>query len=362
MLLASLVLGAFLYQLCSDSAEAARKAVQAQQLLSELAFVRSSTLQIELETQTVRFAAQASPQRPQEYQIARREVSLSHIRSLVRDSAAQQARWLQLRQVIDERVAIVSEALRLRQDQGPAAAAAFLAKSPLMPTRQRMHALLDAMEGDALQQLRLMNERQTRARSQLRWSLVAAGSLMVTLLAAGGTLIRRQFQFTERLRLELSTRAEHLDIALKSVGDAVLMTDAEGRVRRMNPAAERLLKQSQQQAQGKSVEDLLCLLDSDVPASTARTSRPSPEDCRGSAELVHLRLTDGKVCEVRLSTAPLWGWNRSFQGSVYVVRATGDEPVPQALRNEQTDESGHAAAAAVVRPDSSAPAPASVGR
>lgn len=341
LLAAALVLGAVMVRSCADAEEATRKAAQTQQLLSQLSFVRSSTLLIELETQSVRFATQANSPRPQEAQISRREASLSLIRSLVRDSAPQQARWLQLRQVIDERVAIVSEALRLRQEQGPAAAAAFMAKTTLTATRQHIHALLDAMEADALQQLRQQGERQNRARGQLRWMLAAAAALLLGLLSAGCALIRSQSHAARRLRQDVAAREEHMDVALRSIGDAVLITDAEGHVRRMNPAAERLLACSQAQAHGQTVEELLTLLDVDGPASAALSSLRAAENSRGSAELVRLRRADGSVRDAQLSAAPLWGGNRDFLGSVYVVRDISDELALQALLRTRTDAPGH---------------------
>ena len=47
-------------------------------------------------------------------------------------------------------------------------------------------------------------------------------------------------QHLRRVIAQLQVRERDLAITLRSLGDAVIATDAEGRVRRMNPVAEHL--------------------------------------------------------------------------------------------------------------------------
>jgi PAS domain S-box-containing protein len=214
------------------------------------------------------------------------------------------------------------------------------------------------MEADALQQLRQQSDRQARTRSQLRWMFTAAAAVLLTLLCVGATLLRSQSLLTRRLRQDMVANDQHLDVALRSVGDAVLVADAQGRVRRMNPAAERLLARSQAQALGQTVEELLSVLDNDGPASTRLSSMRAAEDGRGSDERVRLRRTDGSVRDIQLSAAPLWGGSRNFLGSVYALRDISDELALQALSGERTDPAGHAAHAPTANTASSSCAPA----
>ncbi len=64
-----------------------------------------------------------------------------------------------------------------------------------------------------------------------------------------------------RYHTELSQKEEHISLTLNSIGDAVITTDAENRVVRMNPVAEQLTGWSFAQAEGESVNQVFKLID-----------------------------------------------------------------------------------------------------
>ena len=70
---------------------------------------------------------------------------------------------------------------------------------------------------------------------------------------------RKQEQQTERsLRNE-----ENLRITLESIGDAVIATDRDGRITRVNPVAARLTGHDEGEALGRAIEDVLVLAGGD---------------------------------------------------------------------------------------------------
>ena len=60
---------------------------------------------------------------------------------------------------------------------------------------------------------------------------------------------------------ELSQKEEHISLTLNSIGDAVITTDAENRVVRMNPVAEQLTGWSFTEAEGEPVNQVFKLID-----------------------------------------------------------------------------------------------------
>jgi two-component system cell cycle sensor histidine kinase/response regulator CckA len=66
---------------------------------------------------------------------------------------------------------------------------------------------------------------------------------------------------TERKQAEqaIAAREEDLRITLDSIGDAVIAADAQGRVTRMNPAAERLTGWSPSDAKGRALAEVVCV-------------------------------------------------------------------------------------------------------
>ena len=71
------------------------------------------------------------------------------------------------------------------------------------------------------------------------------------------------FHRTDDLR-HLAQQREYLAVTLRSIGDGVIATDAEGRVQLVNEAAERLVGWSQSEAQNRPLGEVFSLLDEDT--------------------------------------------------------------------------------------------------
>ncbi|MDL5033528.1 EAL domain-containing protein [Pelomonas sp. APW6] len=339
----TLILCAALYKLSVDAEEAVALVSQTHQLLAKVSLVRNATLQSELDTQNFRLTGQQVHRRSRDLQLVRRESALAGIQRLVEDDAAQLGRWEQLRQVIDQRMAIANEIVRLREEQGLEAATAYAMAAPLQATRARMHVLLDALEGEAVRQQQLYIDRQTRTREQLRWAGAVVSAALLAVLAASHVLIRRQLAAAQEHQQDLAEREEHLDVTLRSIGDAVLVTDTEGRVRRMNPAAEHLLDSPLEQSQGRDMGELLSLVDADSETLSPLPLTRLAEAVRASGLQARLQRPDGSLCAVNVMAAPLWSRKRQFLGMVYVVRDTTDELALQALLRQQKQQADRAA-------------------
>ncbi|WP_296746730.1 diguanylate cyclase, partial [Mesorhizobium sp.] len=105
----------------------------------------------------------------------------------------------------------------------------------------------------------------------------------------------------------LNTERERAQITLASIGQAVISTDAAGRLDYMNAVAERLLARSLGTAKGKPVDTLFRLIDKDSGVEEGDLVRQllAGEPRRTNVRPQLLQRPDGSVVPVALNGAPL---------------------------------------------------------
>jgi diguanylate cyclase (GGDEF)-like protein/PAS domain S-box-containing protein len=125
-----------------------------------------------------------------------------------------------------------------------------------------------------------------------------------------------------RLRQQLEEQRELLEVTLQSIGDAVLTTDARGRVSWLNPVAQRLTGWSALEAMGQPSAEVF-------QAWREDGSQPLPDPVRRSldsgepAQLppgAMLMGRDGRMCAVDDSVAPIRDASGRVLGAVLVFR------------------------------------------
>lgn len=116
----------------------------------------------------------------------------------------------------------------------------------------------------------------------------------------------------------LDQERQRSDATLRSIGDAVVVTDARGLVTLMNPAAERLTRWSEKEALGRSVEDIFRIYDEKTrapvenPVSTSLRTREFVK----LADSAVLLARDGTERDVVDSCAPILDTDRHLEGAV----------------------------------------------
>ncbi len=164
----------------------------------------------------------------------------------------------------------------------------------------------------------------------LAWVLVPAAIVVLLALLQAWFLQRRVRertrelldQLAERRRAEaaLAQERERLLVTLRSIGDAVLTTDRDGRVEMMNRVAESLLDQSLVEARGLRIQDVL-------PLVATEHGQPLPDILHrvlgGEVDrlVVHAaRLAVGSEPLVSLVAAPILDLELQRQGVVVALR------------------------------------------
>jgi PAS domain S-box-containing protein len=137
---------------------------------------------------------------------------------------------------------------------------------------------------------------------------------------------------------DLRASEENLRITLDSIGDAVIATDASGRITRMNPVAEALTGWPADDAVGRPLADAFRIVNEDTGATVE-----SPVDrvlrdgaIVGLANHTALIARDGSTRAIADSGAPIRGDDGALRGVVLVFRdQTAERAAEAALRESE---------------------------
>ena len=129
---------------------------------------------------------------------------------------------------------------------------------------------------------------------------------------------------TERTRIERELAGQHelTRVTLHSIADAVITTDAAGRVQYMNPVAEQLAGWRTDEAAGRPIERVLTILDEATrrPAINPVERSLSENRAVGLAGDLVLVSRDGSEHGIEDTAAPIRGSDGSLLGAVLVFR------------------------------------------
>jgi PAS domain S-box-containing protein len=147
----------------------------------------------------------------------------------------------------------------------------------------------------------------------------------------------RQLQATNS-RLHLSE--ERLAVTLDSIDDAVIATDAEGRVTLLNPLAERLTGWTRAEAFHRPVEEVFRLIDADTrqpyPVPVRETLAQGTTLSLANHTIVIAR--DGSECHIADSCAPIRDRQGEVVGAVLVFRdVTERKRLDQAMHDKNAE-------------------------
>jgi len=118
-------------------------------------------------------------------------------------------------------------------------------------------------------------------------------------------VLREHQQALEASQAELRKQKEWLQVTMRSIGDAVIATDDEGRISFLNPAATALTGWTEQEALGRPVRDVFHIIDD--------TTRRPGED------VVARALSEGKTVGLTGATSLI-----VRDGRIVVVAPAGD--------------------------------------
>jgi diguanylate cyclase (GGDEF)-like protein/PAS domain S-box-containing protein len=151
-------------------------------------------------------------------------------------------------------------------------------------------------------------------------------------LDAEGRLLYFEGTITDITQRKAAERAlfrekERAQVTLQSIGDAVISTDAAGKVEYMNPVAEQLTGWERRQAQGQPIEAVIALADEATGEAVGTPVLRCLEEGRAVtlADDVVLRSRDGSSIAIQDSAAPILDRRGHVVGAVMVFHDVSQE-------------------------------------
>jgi PAS domain S-box-containing protein len=267
---------------------------------------------------------------------------LAALRSSVADEPRLRTRVETLSNLISEKVAELKETVALRQNEGLEAALS------VVETNRGKHAMDDIRKiGNELQAevynglTQGIRERQQQgSRTRLTTAFGAAVLFAFLLLATveiGRATVERDRLIGDLEAANNRTTASRdlLHTTLTSIGDAVIATDAEGRVTFLNGVAENLTGWKQAEAQGRKLEEVLTLLNEETRQPVASPADVALRDNVKTGIEDHTVLISRQGVErpVDDSAAPIRDPQGKVAGVVLVFRdVTGRREAEEQMR------------------------------
>ena len=156
--------------------------------------------------------------------------------------------------------------------------------------------------------------------------------LLFALLSVGAILvawksIRHLLTILKAAQSDLQEKSEDLRITLESIGDAVIATDKNGDVTRMNPIAEELTGWKESDAQGVNLKTVFKIINSET---RKKVEDPAEKVLRtgmivGLANHTVLIAKDGRETHIADSGAPIKDGDGRIKGVVLVFRDVTQE-------------------------------------
>jgi PAS domain S-box-containing protein len=274
---------------------------------------------------------------PYEAALAALPQQIDRLRVLTSDNADQQGRLARLDGLVKRKVDRLRLTIAARQNAGFEAAARGVATGEGKRTMDEIRALAAEI---GVEEDRLLSEREAleerRARNALALSLGELAAAIV-LLAGAALLTGRAIGERERERAGRTTAEavaaavgqseERLRVTLASIGDAVIATDEQGRVTRLNGVAEALTGWSEAEAIGRPMKDVFIIVNEEsgqpVENPVERVLREGViSDLANHTVLVS---RDGREIAIDDSAAPIRTADGQMAGVVMVFRDIAEQ-------------------------------------
>ncbi len=292
------------------------------QVLLELE--RTESLLKDTESGQRGFLLTGNPEYLESYNVAVSQV-MPHIDGLAKltaDNPLQLARIPELRSLAQAKLDELANTISLYKAGQFAGAQSLVQSDAGLAEMNRIRMYFEQMQ---LEETALIDSERAKVERSIRvtvFSIYLASFLTGAILIGLAYLILLEIKHRETYLDEIWKREEWYRVTLNSIGDAVICTDAEGKITLLNLVAERLTGWSLQDAIGKSMAEVFRIVD-----SVTRATLPDPMD-----DAIELNRTghlpancilirrDGCEIFIEDSAAPIHNREKKITGSVIVFR------------------------------------------
>jgi PAS domain S-box-containing protein len=328
------------WKLAADAAAADSRVTRTRDVLDAIAEIRMNTLSVENSTQGFRFTGDLKRLTERDAAVAARNKALLQLTPLIADNVAMQQRFVLLQDVLQQRMVIAKHIEELVLSEGAQAANDYVRSAPVRETRERANQLLAEMEVQERTTLASDRRDQASARITMLSMGMTVAFLLLLVLLFTYQLLRRQFAQVRSAVFALAQSEENLSITLQSIGDAVVATDTDAHITRMNAVAERLTGWSAALAHGKHIAEVFKIVHQHTrePARIPVTEVLQTGETRALANHTVLIARDGTERPIADSASPIHDAAGSLQGVVLVFRDVTAEYAAEQVIHNQTEQ------------------------
>jgi PAS domain S-box-containing protein len=308
------------------------------QVLVELNQVQS--LATDAETGQRGFLYTGDPKYLEPYNLAFQQIDahIDRFAELTADNPQQQAEVPRLRNLAHAKLSELAQTIALYRAGKQDDAKALVLSDRGLLLMDDIRKLIEEMgqEERSLQSVRLASYQRSVERTVA--SIYAATGIAVAGLALLAYFVLRAMRIREKHAAELRAREEWYRTTLASIGDAVIATDAEGRVTFLNPVAEHLLGRDMAGAKGKAIGEIFAIFNEAThqPVENPVNIVMERGHIVGLANHTVVQRADGTFIPIEDSAAPIRDGGNRIIGVVLVFRdATQERKLQDALRKTE---------------------------
>src|SRR5262249_11447771 len=188
--------------------------------------------------------------------VAEVEPKLNRLGRLMADNSRQRQRIATLRESAQRRLDLLADAVRRVQRGGLAAGQTAVKTNRGEQIMNEIRQVMGEMRQEEESLLKSRDEKSTASHRDARMTFAISTLTSVALVVLLGLVLMRGLTERQRNEAAIGEHREWLQITLSSIGDAVIATDAFGRVRLLNPVAESLTGWTQAEAEDKSLTEI----------------------------------------------------------------------------------------------------------
>ena len=248
--------------------------------------------------------------------------ALRDLTALTRDNPTQQAHIKDVSSLVMEKFAGMERNIKARKDHGFDRAREVVLSGE---GKQTMDTIRDRFGKMYAEEEALLTARATKAKRSYQIALASSVLAALAGMALALTAVyfyRRDVQSRERARVDLHNQKEWFSTTLSSIGDAVIVTDADGKISFVNVVAQQLTGWSLRDATGQPLMKIFNIINEQTRQRVADPVSKVLESgaIAGLANHTLLVAQDGKEYPIDDSAAPIRGADGKILGVVLVFR------------------------------------------
>ncbi|HEX8984054.1 MAG TPA: PAS domain S-box protein [Bryobacteraceae bacterium] len=254
---------------------------------------------------------------------------MAALKALAAGRPEQERRVRALEPLIAAKFEELNRTIALRQAGRTAEALAIVQSDHGKRLMDRIREVANELEADEYGHWLTLSRDVSEGTQGIQLLSVFGAGILTLLLAASFLALQNSTTQCERLIVDLDRArqtaeesGELLRTTLYSIGDAVITTDQEGRVRMLNAVAERLTGYTEAEAEGRSIEEVFHIVNEQTRNVVESPVRNVLKNGRISGLANHTILISKTGVEVPLddSGAPIAGRDGALKGVVLVFR------------------------------------------